>query len=517
MQVTAGTAILDKYAVQVLTAREYLRNSKKRRKNKQRSITGQHTDNVRRSTPHNIKIVGKAYVDEDLSASRYSTKVRDEFEELLSDLRNGTFGARVLVLWEISRGSRQLEEWVTLLGLCERAGVLIFVTDHGRLYNPADGRDRRSLLEEAMDSEYETYKLHRRLTRDTAFQAELGRPHGMAPHGMRPLYNENTRELINWVENKDESMVPKELFRLLRAGVSLRKITQTFAKRGYKNRSGNPFGQQHLRSMAKTYAYAGLRIHIPNVAGQRGNRKDPDPTLYTATWDALVEPEVFWDVQTLLNDPSRRCSRTGRAEHELTRIMVCDVCGGPIEANHSRGRDIYECGTKHCVVIQRNGVNDFLLGTPDNPGVILRYLASPEVYEHFAASEEDNEELAQVRADLAKQRAERAKLKAASKAAESLDTAEAIGNALKNVRSAIARLEAKQRTLRTPGALAQFIEPGADVSERWAALDVSARREVIRLILTPGAMGQVRITRAVKGQRLAVIPRIRQVTLTEAA
>jgi site-specific DNA recombinase len=42
---------------------------------------------------------------------------------LIADLEQDRFGAQVLMIWESSRGSRRVGEWVRLLELCEqRAG-----------------------------------------------------------------------------------------------------------------------------------------------------------------------------------------------------------------------------------------------------------------------------------------------------------------------------------------------------------------------------------------------------------
>ncbi|MDQ0664685.1 DNA invertase Pin-like site-specific DNA recombinase [Arthrobacter ulcerisalmonis] len=96
----------------------------------------------------------------------------------MADLEEDAFGAGALGLWESSRGSRRTGEWVDLIELCEERGIRIWVTTHGRLYDPANARDRRTLLEDAVDSEYESAKTSKRLQRDMRSDAEKGRPHG---------------------------------------------------------------------------------------------------------------------------------------------------------------------------------------------------------------------------------------------------------------------------------------------------------------------------------------------------
>ncbi|WP_373458732.1 recombinase family protein [Pseudarthrobacter sulfonivorans] len=105
------------------------------------------------------------YRDNDRSASRYSKQAREGVARLMIDLEEDTFGAGALGLWESSRGSRRTGEWVDPIELCEMRGIRIWVTTHGRLYDPANARDRRSLLEDAVDSEYESAKTSTTSTR----------------------------------------------------------------------------------------------------------------------------------------------------------------------------------------------------------------------------------------------------------------------------------------------------------------------------------------------------------------
>ncbi len=130
-------------------AREYLRVSLDR-SGRARSLEEQHDDHVRVAGERGWSLVVESYRDESVSASRYSRKARDGFDALIEDLELGRFGAQVLMIWESSRGSRRVGEWVELLELCERRSVHIFVTTHGRCYDPTNGRDHRSLLEDAV-------------------------------------------------------------------------------------------------------------------------------------------------------------------------------------------------------------------------------------------------------------------------------------------------------------------------------------------------------------------------------
>src|SRR6266536_5466270 len=153
-----------------LTGREYLRIAQDR-SGRARSTAEQHDDNVRAGEQHGFRLNGEAYADVSVSASRYTTKVRGDFARLARDLAAGTFGAEILVLWESSRGSRRVGEWASLVDVLEDARVKVHVTTHCRTYDPANARDRRSLMEDAVDSEYDSGKASARIRRAAAATA----------------------------------------------------------------------------------------------------------------------------------------------------------------------------------------------------------------------------------------------------------------------------------------------------------------------------------------------------------
>ena len=76
-----------------------------------------------------------------------------------------------------------------MIELCEQAGVKIVVTTHRRIYDPGTARDRKSLQEDAVDSEYESGKTSDRGQRTAAANAVAGLPHGRIPFGYRRVYD----------------------------------------------------------------------------------------------------------------------------------------------------------------------------------------------------------------------------------------------------------------------------------------------------------------------------------------
>ncbi|MFJ2303806.1 MULTISPECIES: recombinase family protein [unclassified Streptomyces] len=425
--------------------------------------------------------LGEPYSDDGLSASRYARKRRDDFDRLVADLESGPtgresrFGADVLMLWESSRGSRKVGEWVSFIELLEDKGVLIWVTTHERLYDPRNGRDRKSLLEDAVDSEYESYKTHKRVTGTAEFEARRGRPSGRAPIGLRAVYDEKTGDLITWVEDTERSGMITELFRLLEGGTSLTSIEQLFIEKGYLNQSGTPYSRSHLRNMAVKHAYAGLRIHHGKV--------------YEGTWDGIVPRERFWKVYRLLNSPRRRTSRDGRAKHELTNALWCGRCGDIHRVTKNKsGVPVYAC-RQECVTIQKGPVDAFIIGTQEEPGVLLQYLSRPDIHQLLAGPGVDEAAVAKVRAELAQLRAELDELNEATP--NNLTEARTFAKSIDAKQADISALEEKERELTLPPSVLSLIEPGADVWTSWQQAPIGARREVAGIVLAPRYLGKV--------------------------
>lgn len=461
-----------------LIAREYRRLSDDQGGT---SIEDQGDDNESAADDNGWEM-GEPYIDKGYSASRYARRTRDDFDRLVADLNSGPtgresrFGADILMLWESSRGSRRVGEWVSFIELCEDKGVLIWVTTHERLYDPRNGRDRKTLIDDASDSEYESYKTHKRVSRTTVKEAKRGRPHGKAPYGLMPVYDPKTGELENWVEDLRRSIVPRELFRLLELHVPMGDITRRFAKRGYTNREGNPFSHEHLASMARRgHSYTGIRVY-------KG-------THYEAIWDAIVPRTRFWNVQRLLNTPGRATYRGGGTRHVLTAGLRCSKCDNLLRVQNENSKTrspSYRC-IGGCLHILKEPVDDLIIGQPGDSGLLLEYLAREDIYEVLAAPASDDATVLDIQARLATARAERDEMREAK--GRNLAEVQVLANSLAAKEEEVAVLEARERELTLPSAVLSIIKPGVDVWKSWQAAPIAGRRALVRLILAPGYLG----------------------------
>ncbi len=301
-------------------AREYLRVSRDR-SGRQRSNAEQRDDNRAAWSDFTW---GEHYSDA-ASASRYSGRHRDDFGQLIIDLRAAAFGADVLVLWEASRGSRKVGEWVELLDLCEATGVRIAVTEHHRIYDPANPRDRRSLLEDAVDSEYESAKTAGRVRRSAKAGAAARRPHGKVLFGYRRVYDPRTGALIGQEPHPEQAPIVRRVFTCYLGGQSLGSLAETLTSEGVRTNRGNGWTLLMIRCMLTNRAYLGHRMHKGTDYGQG--------------WQPLVDETTFEAVAKRREATSWRKVRKTSAL--CSGIARCGVCRSRLEIKHSGRGDVH--------------------------------------------------------------------------------------------------------------------------------------------------------------------------------
>lgn len=313
--------------------REYLRVSKSTGDTDRSASTDQqHEENLRAIENAGWKLHPKGpYTDVDRSASRYSKSQRDGFKQLIADLEADTFDADILAIWESSRGSRRVGEWVLLIDLCHERGVHIWVTTHGRLYDPRNGRDRRSMHEDAVDSEYESSKTSERLRRTMRANAEAGRVHGKNLYGYRRVREYDPvkrKEVITAiVEDPDQAPIVKEAVRRVIAGDSYYEIAKDFNQRNIPIR--REAIKKHNRVKGWTSVSIKQMIEMPAYRGLRQHTRDGKRELLEGTqWPPLITQEEWAQLEARFATDKNKWShaRYGQLQHMLSGIARCSIC-----------------------------------------------------------------------------------------------------------------------------------------------------------------------------------------------
>jgi DNA invertase Pin-like site-specific DNA recombinase len=295
--------------------------------------------------------VGTLFSDPELSASRFAKKPRPDFEQLLQHINAGKCEA--LALWEASRGSRNLSEWINLLELCRDKTIPIRVTSHRRTYEVWRRRDWRTMAEEGLDAHDESEKTSERVLRGMRGSALAGRPAGSPVFGYLRRYDER-RRYVGQVEHPEQAPIVRQIFDDISRRVPLRVIADDLNDRGIPSTKGMLWTRQTIRRMALSRTYLGERVHRGVVAA-------------TGCWPPLVTQDVFADCERILSAPERRTSKDPMLKHVLTNVPICGKCGtGTLAAKYIRTNPgqpphrLYGCTSCRGVWVNADYMDDFI-------------------------------------------------------------------------------------------------------------------------------------------------------------
>lgn len=287
------------------------------------------------------KVVGPVYCDNDISASKYSKKVREDWPRLIADLEAGRFD--IIIMWESSRGSRKLSEWSRFLETAAERGVLIHIVTHERTYDPRNERDWKTLATDGVDAEVESSRTSKRVGRLKNAARVAGRPDGRCPFGFQRNYDSKTGALLEQVHEPLQSAVVKEIFKRIDGGDSLVAVARDLNERAALPRddprwlvglpSGARFRTQTVRRIATQAAHAGKIRHKSE--------------LFDAEWEQIVTFKQWHAVQTILSNPERKTTvRPGRVKFLLSGLILCARCGSKVvvvKSKANRGQLRYSC------------------------------------------------------------------------------------------------------------------------------------------------------------------------------
>jgi site-specific DNA recombinase len=327
---------------------------------------------------HNVALTGEPY-EEVGSASKFAKKKRgDDFLKLMKDLESGRFtadGSEVLWMWESSRGSRRTGVWCSLIDACEDAGVNIGVTTHDRIYDTSNARDRRSLQEDAVDSEYESAKTSMRVTRDVeaAVKAEGGaRPHGRRPYGYEREYNMSTKKMIRQYEHPEQGPLLRQAVKGIIAGEL--SLAQAAVLTG--------MSVSGFQSAVLSPTYLAKRVH-------KG-------VTYDGDWPALLTAREQQALAAIFALTRRGPRSTPKMRWPYTPILRCEICKGKLTSRwvrkYGKERRAYSCQTRKCSGVSVDAVTidkiiDAALQDKINRGHVIDETVDPEVAALMAEQE----------------------------------------------------------------------------------------------------------------------------------
>jgi site-specific DNA recombinase len=410
--------------------------------------------------------VEEVFTDNDRSASRFARKTRPDWDRLIEKLAAGHFD--VILLWEPSRGDRKPGEWMGFLDTCRELAVLIHITSHDRTYDVRKPRDWRTLAEDGVDSAYESEKVSERIRRGTRARAAEGRPHGKRLFGFQRVYDAATGQLIGQEIDPKQAAVIRSIADMVARGMPLTAIAVQFNQEGILSPRGALWRGTQIKRLILNPAYIGYRTHL----GEK--------VLSPEWFPPILDEHTYYVCASKLTDPARGEQRPSSIKHLLSGLAVCGVCGSKVRIFNNRGRFGYTCkpdapggGPSFHVTRNERRVDDYI------ESLVLLYLQGEKESAMMAAGDDDS--AAELKSILVEIESKRAYLEQFYvQAAEEKLSARAVAAIESAQLAEIEVLERRSRRVRFSPQIGHLVEAGPEqVPQRWTALDVVQRREVI--------------------------------------
>lgn len=410
------------------------------------------------------------YTDGGVGASRLSKKAREDWARLLADISAGRID--VVIVWEWSRADRNLTSGSAFLDLCRKHGVLIHVVVDERTYDvKRRAKDWETLATELVKNAMDVERTSQRSRRDRAQRVELGIVDGKIAYGYRRVYDPNTRVFIRQEADPHTAPIVREIVSRVVAGEPISVITDSLTARGVPTpKGGDSWHRSVVRGVALNPAYISRRL--------------VDGKLWPVDWPALVSDAEHYAAVRLLNDPTRKTTRPGRAVWLCSYIATCRVCGAPLNtATRGKNRDgtrrkMYVCVAAQCVGIAVGELDEIVATT------VCLHLSRPAVFK--ALTRADDAASAAIRDELAALDAELASWRALAGTGVDPDT---IATAVRNIGARIEDATVRRDALHSASGAVRVLlgdkqSTYDELRARFDELVVAQRREIVRTLVS---------------------------------
>ena len=453
------------------------------------SVSTQLRENERWATSNGV-VITHTIREDNRSASAYRKREREGFEEALDLIRRRVVG--VALVWEMSRASRDLEDYVRLRAACQEAGVHLVYK--GRRFDLSRSDDRMSTGLDALLAEREASDIRDRNLRTVATNAERRRPHGRIPYGYRREYDSTTGAMSRQTPYAEsdparlspEAQVLADAAAALLDGATLRGICRDLNARGIPT-SRKPRRQtleDDPAGVVTRWEPSTLRqlLRNPTIAGRRVHRGED---IGPADWDPIIEYGTWLRLHALLVDPARLSVSNPRGpapRHLLSGIACCGECGARVKAatNLSRLPRAYVCRNEGCMRVTATAdrvderIEAVLLALFERPDF---QSALAEAHKRREAASTRGPDVASLIAEREAEHDEVEKLRASGEL-----TLRAYAAETKRIEDAIEDLRGQQVAAVSSPALRRLLN-AATLQDGWRQADLMDQREVVRLLL----------------------------------
>lgn len=255
--------------------------------------------------------VGRVFADPDFSASRFAKRARPDYAALLGHIRSGA--CQVLGLFEASRGSRSIGEWIALIDECRDRKIRIWIWTDERIYRPWKTSDYDALARMGVNAATESNQISDRVLSGKRKAAREGKPAGRLQYGFRRVYDEKGK-FVRQEGHPDQAPILAEMVDRIAGGERLAVIARDLNDRGLTMPGGQPWHGRFIRQMVLRPSIAGRRVHQGQDIGP-------------ASWEPIVDVAKWRKAVAILTRPERRTTTRGtELAHWLTNAVACGTC-----------------------------------------------------------------------------------------------------------------------------------------------------------------------------------------------
>ena len=272
---------------------------------------------------------------------------RPAFKRMLAFCKANRSQVRYVVVQDLSRFARNLEDQVHTIGELLTIDVLVRSTYETNVDETAAGRLSANIF--GGFHQYFSDALSEKMQERTRQSVAAGRFPWRAPLGYRNIGGKVGPNIV-----PDEKTAPliRRAFQLMAKGLYKKtEVLKILTDEGLKTAKGRPLSAQTFQAMLRNPLYAGW-VTLPSDESFEPVRGLHEP---------LVLQETFEKVQAVLE--GRKLSVAPKRKFNpmlpLKCLIRCETCGKPLTGGNAKGRNKryprYWCRTKGCRAVKLSG------------------------------------------------------------------------------------------------------------------------------------------------------------------
>ena len=292
---------------------------------------------------HDIPITA-TYTDEGCTGTNAD---RAGFQAMVNAARAGQIDA--VVIYDISRGSRDVGDWFTFRKAMMYLGVTVISATGQRLGDLTDGNDFLLELLTVGMGQAEVLGTRKKSIDGVAVKAKQGAfLGGVAPLGY---------DIVNgtYVINPSEAAVVKNIFSWYASGKSYDYIVDHL--QGVTSKRGRPIGKNSLNNLLQNERYIGVytwnKRKYKLLRKWAGGGLNPNVTRIENAIPPIIDKETWERVQKRMKDNKHSNARNkARRTYLLSGLIECEACGSAYVGHTSTNKKGFEtryycCGNKY--------------------------------------------------------------------------------------------------------------------------------------------------------------------------